>query len=133
VHVVADLVGTYSPGIGSLFTGRTPTRVLDTRKAIGNHPSKLGSGATLTLTIPTLPSGVTAVALNVTATSPTAGGYLTVYPGNQGRPFTSSLNFVAGQTIANLVLVRVGPDNTVRFYNNSGTVNVIADLTGFYR
>jgi hypothetical protein len=133
VNVVADLVGTYAPGTGSLFTGMTPTRVLDTRSSIGNHPAKLGPGATLTLTIPGLPAGVTAVALNVTATDPTAGGFLTVYPGGGTRPTASNLNFGAGQTIANMVLVPVGPGNTVRFYNLSGTVNVIADLTGYYR
>jgi hypothetical protein len=133
VHVVADLVGTYAPTTGSLFTGKAPTRVLDTRNDIGNHKAKLGPGAILTLTIPNLPAGVTAVALNVTATAPTAGSFLTVYPGNEGRPTTSSLNFVAGQTIPNLALVRVGPGNTVRFYNNSGTVHVIADLTGYFR
>jgi hypothetical protein len=76
---------------------------------------------------------VTAVALNVTATDPTAGGFLTVYPGGGTRPTASNLNFRAGQTIANMVLVPVGPGNTVRFYNLSGTVNVIADLTGYYR
>ncbi|MEP7193157.1 MAG: hypothetical protein ABI903_09855, partial [Actinomycetota bacterium] len=133
VNVVADLVGAYAPGTGSLFTGRTPTRVLDTRNDIGNHKAKLGPGAELTLTVPNLPAGVTAVALNVTATDPTAAGYLTVYPGGGTRPGASNLNFVAKQTIPNLVLVPVGPGNTVTFYNSAGTVNVIADLTGFYR
>jgi hypothetical protein len=133
VDVIADLVGTYAPSSGSLFTGNTPTRVLDTRDGTGSATAKLGPGATLTLTVLNLPAGVTAVALNVTATSPTAGGYLTVYPGSGTRPTASNLNFVAGQTIANLVLVPVGPNNTVRFYNHSGTVNVIADLIGYYR
>jgi hypothetical protein len=31
-----------------------------------------------------------------------------------------------------MVLVPVGPDNTVTIYNASGTVNVIADLVGYY-
>src|SRR5450631_1217391 len=126
-------ITSYAPTTSSLFTGKTPTRVLDTRNNIGNHEAKLGPGATLTLTISGLPAGVTAVALNVTATDPTAGGYLTVYPGGGALPTASNLNFVARQTIANMVLVPVGPNNTVRFYNLSGTVNIIADLTGYYR
>lgn len=32
-----------------------------------------------------------------------------------------------------MVLVPVGAGNTVTFYTNSGTVNVIADLVGYYQ
>jgi hypothetical protein len=39
---------------------------------------------------------------------------------------------VAGQSIPNMVLVKLGPNNTVTFYNNTGTVNVIADLLGYH-
>jgi len=66
----------------------------------------------------------------VTATGPTAASYLTVYPGGSARPTASSLNYVAGQTIPNLVLVNLGTGNKVTFYNYAGTVNVIADLVG---
>jgi hypothetical protein len=132
VNVIADLVGSYAPGTGSLFTGTPPTRVLDTRNAIGAPTAKLGAAATLDLTLPDLPAGTTAVALNVTATGPTASSYLTVYPGGASRPTASNLNFVAGQTIPNLVLVPVGPGNTVTIYNAAGTVNVIADLVGSF-
>jgi hypothetical protein len=90
-------------------------------------------GRTLTLTVPGLPAGATAVALNVTATGGTATSYLSVYPGGSTRPTASNLNYVAGQTIPNLVIVPVGPGNTVTFYNAAGTVNVIADLVGYYK
>jgi parallel beta-helix repeat protein len=114
------------------FTGKAPTRVLDTRIGVGAAKAKLGSGATLTLTVPGLPAGTTAVALNVTVTNPTAGSYLSVYPGGGSRPTASNLNFTAGETIPNLVLVPLGPGNTVTFYNAVGTVNVIADLVGSF-
>jgi hypothetical protein len=39
---------------------------------------------------------------------------------------------VAGQTIPNMVLVQLGPNHTVTFYNRAGTVNVIADVLGYY-
>ena len=115
------------------FTGRAPTRVLDTRVGTGAPKVKLGPGATLTLAVPGLPVGVTAVALNVTVTGPTAASYLTVYPGGQPRPTASNLNFAAGQTIANMVLVPVGPGGTVTFYNAAGTVDVVADLVGSFK
>lgn len=45
------------------------------------------------------------MALNVTITGPTAAGDLTVYPGAQPLPLASNLNYVAGQTLPNVVLV----------------------------
>jgi hypothetical protein len=133
VNVLADLVGYYQPGTGSGFTGRAPTRVLNTLAGTGAPKAKLGAGGTLTLTVPGLPAGTTAVAINVTVTTPTAASYLSVYPGGTARPGASNLNYVAGQTIPNLVLVPLGPGNTVTFYNYAGTVNVLADLVGYYR
>ena len=115
------------------FTGITPARVLDTRNGIGAAKTKLGAGRTLTLTVTGLPAGTTAVALNVTATAPTTASYLTVYPGGKPRPTASNLNYQTGQTIPNMVLVPLGPGNTITIYNNAGTVNVIADLLGYHR
>lgn len=45
---------------------------------------------------------------------------------------SSNLNYLAGQTIPNMMLVPLGPRNTVTFHNSAGTVNVIADLLGYY-
>ena len=132
VNVIADVLGTFAPGSGAGFTGMTPTRVLDTRLGIGAAKAKLGAGAKLTLTIHGLPAGTTAVALNVTATNPSSAGNLTAYPGGGTLPGTSNLNYVAGQTIPNMVIVPLGPGNTVTFYNSAGTVNVIADVLGNY-
>jgi hypothetical protein len=132
VDVIADVLGQYATGTGAGFTGRTPTRVLDTRIGAGAPKAKLGPGATLTLTVPGLPAGATVVALNVTVTNPTATSNLTVYPGGQPRPGLANLNYVAGQTIPNMVMVPLGPGNTVTFYNSAGTVDVIADVLGSY-
>jgi len=44
----------------------------------------------------------------------------------------SNLNYLPGQTIPNMVLVPLGPGNTVTFNNLSGTVNVIADVAGYF-
>jgi hypothetical protein len=65
--------------------------------------------------------------------NPSAAGFLTVYPSGQPLPLASNLNFVAGETIPNMVMVPVGPNNTVAIYNgSSGTVDVIADTLGYY-
>ncbi|MFH9354559.1 hypothetical protein ACH4J0_36665, partial [Kitasatospora sp. NPDC017646] len=78
-------------------------------------------------------SGITAVALNVTVTNPGSAGHLTVYPGGQQAPNASNLNFTAGQTVANSVVVPVGPDGTVRVLNAApGSSDVLVDVVGYY-
>ena len=48
-------------------------------------------------------------------------------------PTASNLNFVAGQTIPNLVVVPVGADGSIRLFNGSGgAVDLIADVAGYY-
>ncbi|GAA0678945.1 hypothetical protein GCM10010193_35580 [Kitasatospora atroaurantiaca] len=134
VDVVADIFGYYqSAPTGAGFTPTGPKRMIDTR-ADGNHP--IGPGATLNLSTALGGLGTTkvsAVVLNVTATRATAGGYLTVFPGNgTGRPTTSNLNFTAGQTIPNLVVVPVDDSGLINIYNFAGSTDVIVDLFGYF-
>ena len=73
--------------------------------------------------------------MNVTATGPGAPGWLTVWP-EGGAPTASNLNFVAGQTVPNLVTVKLGPGGTVQLGNTTpgsggGPVNVIFDVVGW--
>jgi hypothetical protein len=132
VDVIADLAGYFAPDTGSLFKGNTPKRVLDTRYGIGARRAQVGPGAYVTLTIPGLPVGTTAVALNVTATNPTAGSFATVYPSDRSRPTASNLNFIKGQTVPNMVTVSVGAGGQVSLFNAYGSVDLIADLAGAY-
>ena len=46
------------------------------------------------------------------------GGFITVYPSGAGQPTASNLNF-SGQTIPNLVTVKVGVDGKINLTNNS--------------
>ena len=69
----------------------------------------------------------------MTVTAPTKAGFVTVSGGGTTRPTASSLNFVAAQTVPNLVVAPVGADGKVDLYNNSGgTVQLIADVSGYY-
>jgi hypothetical protein len=96
----------------------------------------LAGGATFNLTVTGrggVPvSGVGSVALNVTVTNPTIAGYLTVWPAGTDRPLASNLNFVPGQTVPNMVIVPVGANGQVSIYANSGTVDVIVDVLGWF-
>ncbi|MFW5475137.1 hypothetical protein ACOCJ5_17635 [Knoellia sp. CPCC 206450] len=132
-HLFADLAGWFASDTAGKYTGVAPKRVLDTRLGTGAPKAKLGAAPrTITLTVPGIPAGTTAVALNVTATGPTKTSWLTVYPGNVGKPNASNLNYVAGQTVANMVVAKVAPGNQVTFSNAVGSVDVIADLAGYY-
>ncbi|MCT2585487.1 fibronectin type III domain-containing protein [Actinophytocola gossypii] len=107
----------------------SPTRVLDTRTALGGHPRPLGAGETITVDVPGLPADATAVVVNLTGTNGTASTYLSAFP-NQFAG-TSTLNLGAGQTAAASAFVTLGPDNTIRILNRNGTVDVVADLVGY--
>ena len=45
---------------------------------------------------------------------------------------TSNLNLATGQVRPNLVVVRLNASGEVTIYNNSGTVDVLADVVGYY-
>lgn len=89
--------------------------------------------------------GVAAVLLNITAVDPSADGFITVGPRPQGRgnlfddqnsfgdwPNASNLNFSAGQTVPNLVLVRVGAGGRIRFHVHEATTHLLADIAGYF-
>ena len=132
---VAGYVGAPTATLPSagLYTAIVPHRVLDTR-VVTSAP--VGQGRAIdvqvagTLNIPS--TGVAAVVLNVTATNPTAASFLTVYPTGTPRPLASNLNFVAGQTVPNRVIVKVGAGGAVSIFNNVGSVDVVADAGGWF-
>ncbi|MEU0029114.1 PKD domain-containing protein [Streptomyces sp. NPDC006335] len=127
---------TSSTTVGASFIVAGPVRVLDTRYGTGAPERAVGAGGVVRLKllgVGYLPaSGVTAVTLNVTDAGATASSYVSVYPDGTARPSASNLNFRAGQDNPNLVTVRVGSDGYVDLYNAHGSVNLIADLEGYY-
>jgi hypothetical protein len=127
-HLVADLVGWLDAG----YQPSGPSRVMDTRAASGSAGAgqRLGPGGTAALALAGA-AGATAV-VNVTADDATAPGYVTVWPSGRPQPDTSNLNQErAHQTVANLVIVPVGPDGTVRLFSLSGTDLVVDDIGRF--
>ena len=134
VDLIADLAGYYVPGAGAGLLPVAPSRILDTRDGTGTNSvvKPVGPRETITLTVPGVPANASAVTLNVTVTNPTSPSWLSVFPGLSATPPTSNLNFVTGQVVANLVTVPLGPGGTVSFYNDAGTVDVIADLAGYF-
>ena len=133
--LIADVVGYYSPVSGSYFTAVTPVRALDTRTGTGAAQARVGTGGEVSLQIGGangLPDDASGVVLNVTGVSPTAAGFVTVYPNGVSRPLASNLNFVPGDTVPNLVIVGVGTGGRVNLYNGSGSIDLVADIVGYY-
>ncbi|MFD2417713.1 RCC1 domain-containing protein [Amycolatopsis pigmentata] len=133
LDAVVDLEGYYSPGTGAGFTSSAPRRVLDTRDGTGGVSGKVQSGQTVSLDLSAqVPLGTTAVAFTLTAVDPTQGSYVTAWPGDAARPLASNLNIAPGQITPNVVTVGVSADRKVNLYNNSGAVDLVADLAGYY-
>jgi hypothetical protein len=134
VNVTADVTGYYSTsGSGTTFTAVTPSHLLDTRNATGGF-KPLGTGGTLSLPVVGVggvPLNASAVVLNVTVVGPTGSSYVAAYPDPEGHAASTGLDFAAGETIANLVVVPV-VDGKIDFYNHAGSVNVTADVLGYY-
>ncbi len=132
-----SVVVTNSTGlVAGAFVSVTPSRILDTRFGPGPVGAVAAQG-TLSLQVAGqggVPvSGASAVVLNVTVVAPANAGNITVYPSDVSVPTASNLNFGPGQTVPNLVTVKLGADGKVKVANQSaGTTYLIADVAGYY-
>ena len=119
------------------FTGVTPARILDTRSGNGQPtPGPVGPGSSIDVQVTgrggVPATGVQAVVLNVTAVTPSASSFLTVWPTGLPRPQVSNLNMVPGQIVPNAVTVGLGDGGRVSVFNSSGATHVIFDVVGYY-
>jgi hypothetical protein len=136
-HVVADVAGWYGEAgssSGARYASVVPSRILDTRFGVG-VPFPVGPDASVDLQVTGqggVPAGASAVVLNVTVTQPTETSFVTAWPTGQSRPLASNLNVVAGQTVPNLVVVRLGENGRISLYNLAGTAHLIADVAGWF-
>jgi hypothetical protein len=141
--LVVDVSGYYS-ATGAQFSAETaPVRICDTRPVTSfsplnqcsNKPLGAGTPSELPITVRGLagvPSSATAVVLNVTGTGPSLPTFLTVFPGGT-LPNASDLNLSAGETRPNLDVATVNPTNgKVTIFNQTGSLNVIVDVLGWY-
>ena len=138
-HVIADVAGWFGTDRttpAGAYTPVVPARLLDTRSGLGASAAKVGPGGAIELQVGGrggIPAGaVTAVVLNVTVTEPTGSSFLTAWPAGDARPLASNLNFGPGQTVPNLVVVKVGPGGKIDLFNNAGSTHVVADVAGWY-
>ena len=136
------LVHATRPADAVTFVAITPCRVIDTRPAyaIGPKTSPLGAGETHTVSThgkngecTGIPSTAVAVSMNMTSTDATAPTFLTVWAADAPQPNSSNLNPIPGAPATpNAVTTGVSATGQFKIYNLAGTVNVLADINGYY-
>lgn len=111
-----------------------PCRAVDTRTTDG---PALAAGSTRDFPLAGrcgVPSTARAVALNLTVQDPSTAGHLTMFPPGDPLPFTSTVNFRAGQTRANNAIVTLGVAGDASVFPglSSGTVHLLIDVVGYF-
>ena len=132
-----------------VFTAVTPCRIVDTRVAggaIGANNSRnflglaINAGANFTsqggsaTNCDVAAVGASAIAINVTAVTPTGAGYATVYRSGDARPLAASVNYTAGAIVNNSVVVGVPnplalTDFTIYTFAQS---DYVVDIVGYF-
>src|SRR5262245_15851570 len=119
------------------FVGLTPCRLVDTR---GNGFGDPFGSPSLVTGVPRdfplqgqcgIPATATAVSLNVTATNTQGPGFLLLYPQGGAQPLVSTLNYVAGETVANAALLPLGAGGLTVVAGVAGT-DLILDVNGYF-
>jgi hypothetical protein len=137
----ASATNTDGGGAGTLFVPITPCRLFDTRanSVVGPRAAPLAAAESYTQVVAgsngncTIPPQATGVAMNVTAVNGSATSFLTIWPADAAKPLASNLNWTAGAPATpNKVDVKLSADGKISLFNNGGTVDVVADIVGYY-
>ena len=125
--VIVDLTGTFGDG-GLSFVPVRPTRMLDTRNAIGGWSPIHGADQTLDARV--APEDAEAVTGTLTIVDPMRAGYLTAF-GCGPMPATSSVNADAGRALANSLTTGVSDSGRLCVYTDPVTHSLF-DVTGWW-
>jgi hypothetical protein len=143
VDMLVDVLGYYDTnGSGGGGFPVPPTRIFDSRTP-DNAPALAPNEtvtAGLTYDDPTLDQHTIALAVNITAINPDAGGYLSTWDGSVIQPTTSTVNFRAHDIVPNAAIIPVqhvelaGKGySLIQFQNiSAGNTNVAVDVFGIY-
>lgn len=141
--VVLDLQGYFAPAAPGSTAGAyaplPPARIADTRAGSGEPYAgdTLPPGGYLSIQVGGAggvpATGVEAAVMNLTITNTTSPGFLQLYPQGEAQPLSSSVNWTGtGQTVANRVVVPLGPTGEVTVFNPVGDVDLVLDVNGWF-
>ena len=120
------------------FISLTPCRVADTRGngfAGAYGPPALAPGSPRNFTLVGqcgIPVSAGAVSLNITVANTVGPGFIKVFPAGGPSPVVSTLNYVAGQTVANAAVVPLGSAGAVTVAAGVSGTDLIIDVNGYY-
>ncbi|MFC1439506.1 right-handed parallel beta-helix repeat-containing protein [Streptacidiphilus sp. N1-10] len=137
VNLIADLEGYYTTATSAAaFVPLTPVRIFDTRSGTGVRKGAVGAASYVAVHIAGshgVPTNALAVATNLTAALPTVDTTVTAWPAPWTKaPQTSTLNPARGTTRPNAAFIPIGSGGNVDFYNQSGRVDLVGDLAGYF-
>jgi hypothetical protein len=116
--------------------GINPCRIADTRNPAGPYGAPALAGGVprnFTLTGQCGIAGTAqAVSLNITVTNTLGPGFILIYPQGGAQPGVSTLNYVAGQTVANAAVVPLGTGGGVTVIAGVSGTDLIIDTNGYY-
>jgi len=120
------------------FVGTNPCRVADTRGAgfTGAYgPPPLAAGVPRSFPLAGqcgIPASAGAVSLNITVTNTLGPGFILIHPEGGAQPVVSTLNYIAGQTVANAAIVALGTGGGVTVIAGVSGADLILDTNGYY-
>jgi hypothetical protein len=129
-----------------LFIGVAPCRLVDTRTTTlpnfpaGYGPPALGAGSPRSFDLNNDPqctnfpsdTFIQAYSLNITVTNTQGDGFIVIFPQGGTQPAVSTLNFKAGQTVANAAIVPSGAGGGVTVIAGASGTDLIIDVNGYF-
>ncbi|MET7399629.1 choice-of-anchor D domain-containing protein [Dactylosporangium sp. NPDC005572] len=148
VHIIADVMGYYlayddtHQSTAGQYWPTQPQRLLDSRDPAFGGPLRPFEYVKIPVSYGAeYNSHIRALAVNITAVTPTMGGFVTAWNGFDQRPNASTLNFTPGSVVPNLAVVPTAwcyecggngyPSIGVGNYS-SGSTHIVVDIFGFY-
>ena len=127
--VIVDITGSFTSDGELRFVPADPTRVLDTRNAIGGWSPIQGGDQVID--VRAVPAGARAVTGTLTIVAPLRDGWLAAY-GCGDRPPTSSVNSSRDQVMANAVTTGVDADGRICVLTSATATHSLLDVTGWW-
>ena len=123
---------------GTALVPVTPCRIVDTRGPAGPYgapslaPGSPRNFALLAGPCTGFPPAVLGYSLNITATNTTGPGFFKVFPQGSAAPVVSTLNYTAGQTIANAAIVPAGTGSGITVSAGVSAADLVIDINGYF-
>jgi hypothetical protein len=136
--LVFDVTGYFTPDAsGATYHPMAPARLLDTRSGNGLS-GKLSANTPATFAVTgrgSVPVGATAVTGNLTVVNETSSWAVYLGPYPIASPTSSTINFTAGDILANGLAVALSPAGTLSatYISTAGnTTDLVFDVTGYF-